>query len=297
MRQLAVVLTVGKDLDRLTRTPGLRLIRRRRGHQRRRVRRARCPGVRTGAARDRAQLDRRAREGQLPTASTSRCPSKYVGKGGGAEATPEYLASLIPQGHRELGAQDARRRRRAAAARRLRARRASRRPVSTSTRRARGSSRSPSTTNVKMVVNAPGRPRSTCSTRKPRAGVLVGGRRLQAARRAPGGHGHRRHRRPGHRGRWPLRRDQHDGARAAGRRRSAPTCPCSYGGIHDDQRFQPTSHADRQVAEELKYFNGLNHFVLTTNHCHVCATWYSTRCLSKHRLPSKKRCRTSHQQS
>ena len=28
-------------------------------------------------------------------------PAKYVGKGGGAEATPEYLASLIPQGHRD----------------------------------------------------------------------------------------------------------------------------------------------------------------------------------------------------
>ena len=28
-------------------------------------------------------------------------PAKYVGKGGGAEATPEYLQSLIPQGHRD----------------------------------------------------------------------------------------------------------------------------------------------------------------------------------------------------
>ncbi|CAB4747930.1 MAG: nitronate monooxygenase [Actinobacteria bacterium] len=28
-------------------------------------------------------------------------PAKYVGKGGGAEATPEYLLTLIPQGHRD----------------------------------------------------------------------------------------------------------------------------------------------------------------------------------------------------
>ena len=28
-------------------------------------------------------------------------PAKYVGKGGGAEATPEYLATLIPQAHRD----------------------------------------------------------------------------------------------------------------------------------------------------------------------------------------------------
>jgi NAD(P)H-dependent flavin oxidoreductase YrpB (nitropropane dioxygenase family) len=28
-------------------------------------------------------------------------PAKYIGKGGGAEATPEYLASLIPQAHRD----------------------------------------------------------------------------------------------------------------------------------------------------------------------------------------------------
>src|SRR6185503_15517673 len=27
-------------------------------------------------------------------------PAKYIGKGGGAEATPEYLASLIPEEHR-----------------------------------------------------------------------------------------------------------------------------------------------------------------------------------------------------
>ncbi len=32
-------------------------------------------------------------------------PAKYVGQGGGAEATPEYLASLIPQGHRDWVAQ------------------------------------------------------------------------------------------------------------------------------------------------------------------------------------------------
>jgi NAD(P)H-dependent flavin oxidoreductase YrpB (nitropropane dioxygenase family) len=29
-------------------------------------------------------------------------PAKYVGKGGGAEADPEHLASLIPQGHRDF---------------------------------------------------------------------------------------------------------------------------------------------------------------------------------------------------
>jgi NAD(P)H-dependent flavin oxidoreductase YrpB (nitropropane dioxygenase family) len=29
-------------------------------------------------------------------------PAKYVGQGGGAEATPEHLASLIPQGHRDF---------------------------------------------------------------------------------------------------------------------------------------------------------------------------------------------------
>jgi NAD(P)H-dependent flavin oxidoreductase YrpB (nitropropane dioxygenase family) len=28
-------------------------------------------------------------------------PAKYIGKGGGAEATPEYLATLIPQAHRD----------------------------------------------------------------------------------------------------------------------------------------------------------------------------------------------------
>jgi NAD(P)H-dependent flavin oxidoreductase YrpB (nitropropane dioxygenase family) len=29
-------------------------------------------------------------------------PAKYVGQGGGEQATPEYLASLIPQGHRDF---------------------------------------------------------------------------------------------------------------------------------------------------------------------------------------------------
>ena len=29
-------------------------------------------------------------------------PAKYVGKGGGAEATPEYLSGLIPAEHREF---------------------------------------------------------------------------------------------------------------------------------------------------------------------------------------------------
>src|SRR6187431_2709633 len=29
-------------------------------------------------------------------------PAKYVGQGGGEEATPEHLASLIPQGHRDF---------------------------------------------------------------------------------------------------------------------------------------------------------------------------------------------------
>jgi NAD(P)H-dependent flavin oxidoreductase YrpB (nitropropane dioxygenase family) len=29
-------------------------------------------------------------------------PAKYVGQGGGADATPEHLASLIPQGHRDF---------------------------------------------------------------------------------------------------------------------------------------------------------------------------------------------------
>src|SRR5512141_246458 len=29
-------------------------------------------------------------------------PAKYLGKGGGADATPEYLHSLIPQEHRDF---------------------------------------------------------------------------------------------------------------------------------------------------------------------------------------------------
>ena len=71
-------------------------------------------------------------------------PAKYVGKGGGEEATPEYLASLIPDEHREFVAKvldeagipplpDGPR-----AARRARP------PASTSTPRARARSRSAS---------------------------------------------------------------------------------------------------------------------------------------------------------
>ena len=60
-------------------------------------------------------------------------------------------------------------------------------------------------------------------------GALVGS---QAARRAAGRDRRRRHRRPGHRGRRPHRRDLDDGARARGRRRGRPDVPGARGRRH-----------------------------------------------------------------
>ncbi len=73
-------------------------------------------------------------------------PAKYVGQGGGEEATPEHLSSLIPAEHRALRREDPRRVRDPAVARRPRAG-APRPPGSTSTPRdrARSRSRSPTT--------------------------------------------------------------------------------------------------------------------------------------------------------
>ena len=71
-----------------------------------------------------------------------------------------------------------------------------------------------------MVVNALGPPppvrrRAGARARHPRRRTG----RQPPARGAPGHAGHRRHRRPGHRGRWPLRRRLDDGARARSGRR------------------------------------------------------------------------------
>src|SRR5579884_3572722 len=40
--------------------------------------------------------------GDRPYAVDFAMPAKYIGKGGGAEATPEHLTSLIPQEHRDF---------------------------------------------------------------------------------------------------------------------------------------------------------------------------------------------------
>ena len=167
-------------------------------------------------------------------------PAKYVGKGGGEEATPEHLAAMIPDEHREFVAKvlddagipplpaDYEQRTRKAAGLNVDAEGPGQIEVCLAH------------PNVKMIVNALGPPPAYVVEQAHDNGLLVGALAgSRAARRAQRGDRRRRDRRPGHRGRRPLRRDLDDGARAPDRRRRAPpTCRCSAaGGIADGRQM------------------------------------------------------------
>ena len=183
------------------------------------------------AARDRAELDRRARRRQAV-----RRRHRHAGevrRQGRRRPTPSFanLDAMIPQQHRDFVEQLLERVRRPAAARRPRRRRDRRPRASDVDEEAPGPGRG--------VARAPGREAARQRARAAAADVVdhahEHGAARRRARRQPGStrsarstHRRRRDRRPGHRGRRSLRRDLDDGARSPrSSTRSAPTSRCS----------------------------------------------------------------------